>query len=459
MKVAILGAYGFLGTHLSKYYSNRGDKVIKLGKGYDITQAKDCDYLVHCAFIGGREANTSKEIYKQNINITKELINKLKINSINIPIKFISSIQENNSESLYGKAKKISNDILSDYCDEKNIKLESYKLPNLFGTGGKPYYNCFVYTFAYNIANNIKSEYNQNPISLCHVSDAIKVIDNKEKDYKLHHSTVDKVYNILENLNKLDYHPKNLFEKQLYKILEFYLDPIQVLILGHKGMLGHMVAKILSKESNIKIITINERFPEWDKHLFDNIDFVINCIGAIPQRSNDFRVNWEVPIWLEKNTNCKIIHPSTDCEIDNDAYGLSKRKASDYIKTKGTKTKMIQTSIVGPELNSKASLLEWFLSQEGEVFGYTGALWNGNTTLEWSKWCIEIINNWDNYNTLTTLYSNVVSKFELLNIFKDLYSKDNIIIKPKNLGKDKTLKGDIKTKDIQEQIWELKNLK
>ena len=120
---------------------------------------------------------------------------------------------------------------------------------------------------------------------------------------------------------------------------------------------------------------------------------------------------------------------------------------------------MIQTSIVGPELNSKASLLEWFLSQEGEVFGYTGALWNGNTTLEWSKWCIEIINNWDNYNTLTTLYSNVVSKFELLNIFKDLYSKDNIIIKPKNLGKDKTLKGDIKTKDIQEQIWELKNLK
>ena len=50
---------------------------------------------------------------------------------------------------------------------------------------------------------------------------------------------------------------------------------MKILILGHKGMLGHMVAKILSKESNLKIITINERFPEWDKNLFDNIDVSI----------------------------------------------------------------------------------------------------------------------------------------------------------------------------------------
>ena len=49
---------------------------------------------------------------------------------------------------------------------------------------------------------------------------------------------------------------------------------------------------------------------------------------------------------LEENTNCKIIHPSTDCEMDNDDYGLSKKKAADYIKNKGTKTKMLQTSII-----------------------------------------------------------------------------------------------------------------
>ena len=460
MKIAILGAYGFLGTHLSNYYLEKGDTVIKLGKGYNIAEAKGCDYLIHCAFIGGSKANTSKKIYKDNIEITKQLINELEKNNIKIPIKFISSIQENNSTSLYGKAKKVSYNILNKFCNEKNINLESYKLPNLFGTGGRPYYNCFVYTFAYNIINNIKSNYNKNLISLCHVSDAIKVIDNKAKDYKLVDSTVDQVYNTLEDLNK-NKNPKNKFETQLYEIIEYYNNNkiINILVLGHKGMLGHMVKKTLENNKKFKVTTINKRYPNWEISMFKNIDFVVNCIGAIPQKTETFNINWEIPEWLEVNLDCKVIHPGTDCEMDSDDYGISKRRATTYIQRTATKTKIIKTSIIGPEINSNASLLEWFLSQKGEVFGYTKALWNGNTTLEWSKWCEKIILNWDDYDTLTTLYSNTVSKFELLKLFKTIYAKDNVTILPKELGKDKTLKGNIRTKDIQEQIWELKNLK
>ncbi len=232
---------------------------------------------------------------------------------------------------------------------------------------------------------------------------------------------------------------------------------MKILILGHKGMLGHMVKKVLTK-SKFKIQTIEQKYPNWDSLMFKDIDFIVNCIGAIPQKTNKFNINWEIPIWLENNTNCKIIHPSTDCEMDDDDYGNSKRKAADFIKSKGTKTKMIQTSIVGPEINSNASLLEWFLSQEDEVFGYTKALWNGNTTLEWSKWCLNLINNWDDYPKLSILQSNTVSKYKLLNLFKEIYQKD-IIIQKRELGKDKTLKGNIKTKNIEEQLWELKNLK
>ena len=40
-----------------------------------------------------------------------------------------------------------------------------------------------------------------------------------------------------------------------------------ILILGHKGMLGHMVYKVLSDSYEIK--TINERFPNWNKELFN----------------------------------------------------------------------------------------------------------------------------------------------------------------------------------------------
>ena len=54
----------------------------------------------------------------------------------------------------------------------------------------------------------------------------------------------------------------------------------------------------------------------------------------------------------DENTNCKIIHPGTDCEMDDDDYGNSKRIASEWIKSSGQNTKIIKTSILGPELNT-----------------------------------------------------------------------------------------------------------
>jgi dTDP-4-dehydrorhamnose reductase len=230
-----------------------------------------------------------------------------------------------------------------------------------------------------------------------------------------------------------------------------------ILILGHKGMLGHMVYNTLSKIRDLNISITQQRFPNFTKSTFDKQDFVINCIGAIPQRTNNFKVNYELPTWLVENISCKIIHPGTDCEMDNDDYGLSKKKASDFILDKGQNTKILKSSIIGPELNSNSSLLEWFLSQEKEVFGYTKAIWNGVTTYEWSKQCLELINNWSTYKSLTTLSSDPISKYELLNIIKNVYNKDINII-PKELGKDKTLIGDIKTGNIKKQIIELKSL-
>ncbi len=228
---------------------------------------------------------------------------------------------------------------------------------------------------------------------------------------------------------------------------------MRILVLGHKGMLGHMVYNVLNNDYKVK--TINERFPNWDKEMFNDIDVIINCIGAIPQKVDKFDINWEIPIWLNENTNCKIIHPATDCEIDISNYGLSKKRATDYIKNYGKSTKIIQTSIIGPELNSNDSLLEWFLSQRGEVYGYTKAIWNGVTTLEWAKQCEVIINNWDTSPLLTILHSDKVSKFRLLHTIQECYGKTNVVIMPKKLGKDKSLTGNVKTKDIRIQIKEL----
>ena len=228
---------------------------------------------------------------------------------------------------------------------------------------------------------------------------------------------------------------------------------MRVLVLGHKGMLGHMVLKYFKSEG-IDTTTTQKRFPDWDPRMFARADYIVNCIGAIPQRTNDFRINYELPEWLSK-LDRRVIHPGTDCEMDDDEYGKSKKKAADYILQNTTNTKILKTSIIGPELNTKASLLEWFLSQEGEVFGYTKAIWNGNTTLQWAKQCLHLIENWDSYKTLTILEGECISKYNMLNNIKEIFGKTIKVI-PKELGNDKLLKGDIITPNFKQQLIELK---
>jgi len=230
---------------------------------------------------------------------------------------------------------------------------------------------------------------------------------------------------------------------------------MKVLVLGHKGMLGHMVAMYL-RSKDVDVITTNIRWPKSPFTLSNvDCDYVINCIGAIPQRTADFDINWQLPIWLDLHAPCKVIHPGTDCEMDSDVYGVSKNIAAEYIRNLSKQTKSIKTSIIGPEMSGNASLMEWFLNQEGEVFGYTKALWNGNTTLEWAKQCFILINNWNSNHNEIVISSTPISKYNLLNAIKDVFNKDIGIIE-QDKGSNKCLEGTIYTGTIQEQLEELK---
>jgi dTDP-4-dehydrorhamnose reductase len=230
---------------------------------------------------------------------------------------------------------------------------------------------------------------------------------------------------------------------------------MKILILGHRGMLGNAVYKYLSQFHDVD--TIDFRWPsnEFIQYI-ENYkgDFIINCIGAIPQKTNDFGINSVLPIYLDLNTRCKIIHPSTDCEIDNTLYGISKRIATDWITSYGQNTYIFKTSIIGIELNSSDSLLCWFLNQS-KVHGYTQAKWNGITTLEWAKQCKHFIDN--NLTELFITYgTSCISKFELLTIINDVYNCNTEIIAVDGIGKNKCLISDIKLSTIEQQLIELK---
>ena len=135
----------------------------------------------------------------------------------------------------------------------------------------------------------------------------------------------------------------------------------------------------------LEIITTEKRWGDTTfKSKLENTDasVIINCIGAIPQKKpSDERyidINVNLPIFLE-SLGKRIIHPTTDCEFSGDldqseaytklhqrdakdAYGKSKAKISELIENSFKNTKMIRVSIIGHELSSNFSLLDWFLN-------------------------------------------------------------------------------------------------
>ncbi len=256
----------------------------------------------------------------------------------------------------------------------------------------------------------------------------------------------------------------------------------KILILGHKGMLGNAVYKYFSTQPDqFSLLTLTNR---WDTEEFKNnttlleADYIINCIGIIPQKKPApelyQKVNTDLPVFLE-TLGKKIIHPTTDCEFSGsipndqkytkesardagDVYGKSKAYISKLIESSFVNTKMIRTSIIGHEENTSLSLLDWFLSTEGATNGYTNHYWNGITTLEWAKLAKNLIENWDTLPSLNQYGTDLIrSKYDLLEDIKKVYGKDTTIIpfEAPTLA-NKCLTTDMLIKPIAEQLTELK---
>jgi dTDP-4-dehydrorhamnose reductase len=234
---------------------------------------------------------------------------------------------------------------------------------------------------------------------------------------------------------------------------------MKILILGHNGLLGNTVLKYF-KSKKYEIIITDLRWPDNDFKSFiseQKVDYIINCIGVIPQKKpNDELydlVNYQLPVWLD-SLNIKVIHPDTD-EPDDNPYGLAKRKAREDINKN---TKILKASIIGFEKNTQFSFLEWFLHSEKSVSGYTNQYWNGITTLEWAECAEELMNNWDKFNNVTILSNpDCLSKYEILLMFKKVFNKNiEIIPTEATLSKNNCMKADYVLEKLEAQLYEMK---
>ncbi len=257
---------------------------------------------------------------------------------------------------------------------------------------------------------------------------------------------------------------------------------MRVLILGGSGMLGHRLWFNLSKvhETWVTVRGNGSQIPEHpllprkyiradvDALNFDQVtralasiqpDIVINCIGLIKQMGHIARdpifsisLNALLPHRISlicRTAKIRMIHISTDCVFSGKKGNYTESDQSDaedlYGRTKFLgevsypHTVTLRSSIIGQELKTHMGLIEWFLGQTSAIHGYKNAIYSGFTTDELSN----IILNYIIPNpTLSGVYhisSNLISKYDLLNMVKEKFNLDTEIIPDESFRCDRSL--------------------
>jgi dTDP-4-dehydrorhamnose reductase len=248
---------------------------------------------------------------------------------------------------------------------------------------------------------------------------------------------------------------------------------MKILVLGCAGMAGHTIS-IYLQEKGHEVIGVSRRpitfchsvlcdveNTEKLKSIIEEGDFdsVINCVGLLNQFAEEDKaaavfLNSYLPHYLAtvtQDTNTQVIHMSTDCVFSGERGDYTEHDFTDgksfYDRSKALgelndhKNITLRNSIVGPDINQNGiGLLNWFMSQNGEINGYTKAMWTGLTTLQLAK-AMEAAATAKASGLYNMVYDEPISKYDLLQLFNKYLKNDKMIIKPYDMVvADKSLK-------------------
>jgi dTDP-4-dehydrorhamnose reductase len=183
--------------------------------------------------------------------------------------------------------------------------------------------------------------------------------------------------------------------------------------------------------------------------------WAVNAIGFIKPHIREtsaddieraLRVNALFPHRLARaaaTCGTSVLQIATDCVYSGARGGYVESSPHDALDVYG-KTKSLgevreahvhhlRTSIVGLERNRGTSLLEWFRGQprSATVQGFTTHLWNGVTTLHFARVCAAIVSlNLDLPHRQHLVPADTVTKYELLNLFRHTFRREDILIQP-----------------------------
>lgn len=259
------------------------------------------------------------------------------------------------------------------------------------------------------------------------------------------------------------------------------MNETRVLILGGTGMLGHKLLQRLGTSfdafctirkdfSTVESLGIYDRqkvFANVDAKDFDSVEglirelnpaVVINAVGIIKQIADSNEVVQTLSVnsifpnlmaGLAADLNFRFITVGTDCVFlgnrgnyrENDVpdaldlYGRSKQ----YGEVIGPNCLTLRTSIIGRELGTSHSLVDWFLSQRGDVRGYSRAIFSGFPTIVFADIVADIIANYPTLSGLFHVSSEPINKYDLLNLIKERISFDIEIEEDREFSIDRSL--------------------
>lgn len=249
---------------------------------------------------------------------------------------------------------------------------------------------------------------------------------------------------------------------------------MKFLILGCNGMAGHQISLYLQEQGHdvtgfalekSKLLKKSIAGDATDfKNLSDIIktgkyNSVINCIGILNQFAENnhplaVMLNSYLPHVVAESANAvgtQVIHMSTDCVFSGKKGNYTEEDIPDgttfYDRSKALgelnddKNITLRNSIVGPDINQKGiGLLNWFMQQSGDINGYTGAIWTGQTTLQLAK-TMEVAAKERATGLYNTVPAESINKYDLLKLFNKYFRKNKLSIHPiEGVSADKSLK-------------------
>ncbi len=248
---------------------------------------------------------------------------------------------------------------------------------------------------------------------------------------------------------------------------------MKFLVLGCNGMAGHLISLYLKERGHNVVGFARSKSKYVESVVGDacdttllreivkqgNFDTVINCIGLLNQfaennKSQAALLNGYLPHYLAEiteNTNTQVIHMSTDCVFSGKKGQYTEDDIPDgetfYDRSKAlgelndSKNLTLRNSIVGPDINQNGiGLLNWFMKQEGEISGYTKAIWTGQTTYQLAK-TMEVAAKERVAGLINAVPSTSITKYELVKLFNRYLRNDKVVINPVDgICADKSLK-------------------